>query len=143
MDKDRQQQVVATLASLSLFADLKEPQLEAVLSTFDEARFSQGERVLRQGISGSAFYVIIDGQASVQVDGAEAAQLQRGDFFGEISILLGQAPVADVVALTPLLCLVLPGEQVHEFLTGFPDVMFRMLQSQARRLRNTNERWRS
>ena len=128
------------LAQLTLFADLKWPELEAVSHTFDEEVFAAGQRVLRQGISGSAFYVILDGEAVVEVDGKERARFGRGDYFGEISALLGGPPSADVRAETLLRCLVLPGTQVEAFLVEHPTVMFRMLQAEARRLRDSN-RW--
>jgi CRP/FNR family cyclic AMP-dependent transcriptional regulator len=134
--------VVDTIAGFALFADLSTPQLESVAHTFEERWFPEGERVLRQGLTGSGFYIIIEGSCSVRVDGEERATLSRGDFFGEVSILLGESPVADVVALGPLRCLVLPGPDVESFLVGHPRVMFRMLQASARRLRNAN-RWRS
>jgi CRP-like cAMP-binding protein len=128
------------LAQLTLFADLKWPELEAVSHTFDEEVFAAGQRVLRQGISGSAFYVILDGEAAVLIDGTERARLGRGDFFGEVTALLGGVPIADVRADTLLRCLVLPGTQVETFLVEHPTVMFRMLQAEARRLRDSN-RW--
>jgi CRP-like cAMP-binding protein len=134
--------LVDSIAGMALFADLTTPQLEAVAHRFEERLFPEGERILRQGLSGSGFYVIVEGAASVVVDGTPRATLVRGDFFGEVSILLGEAPVADVVALRSLRCLVLPGSDVELFLLDHPKVMFRMLQAQARRLRNAN-RWRS
>jgi len=135
-------EVVDTIAGFALFADLTTPQLEAVAHTFEERWFPEGERVLRQGLTGSGFYVILDGGCSIQVDGQERATLSRGEFFGEVSILLGEPPVADVVALGALRCLVLAGPAVESFLVGHPRVMYRMLQASARRLRNAN-RWRS
>jgi CRP-like cAMP-binding protein len=86
--------------------------------------------------------VIIDGEAAVRVDGRDLASLGRGDFFGEVSVLLGDPPTADVVAVQSIRCLVLAGPEVQEFLVSHPRVMFRMLQTEARRLRNTI-RWRS
>lgn len=137
-----QDQIVDALASFAMFADLTTPQLQAVAHTFEERWFPEGERILRQGLTGSGFYVILDGDAAVVVDGQERATLTRGDFFGEVSILLGEPPVADIVALRPMRCIVLAGPAVEDFLVGHPKVMFRMLQAQARRLRNAN-RWRS
>ena len=99
-----------------------------------------GQRILRQGFAGSGFYVILDGDAAVRIDGEERARLGRGEFFGEVSALLGDNPVADVVALQPLRVLHLPGEQVKELLTTHPTVMYRMLQTLARRLRAANRR---
>jgi CRP-like cAMP-binding protein len=136
------EEIVDTIAGFALFADLTDPQLQRVAHSFEEQMFTQGERILRQGISGSAFHVILDGEAKVVIDGNERATLGRGDFFGEVSILLGQAPVADVVATASLRTLVLAGPQVEQFLIEHPRVMYRMLQAQARRLRNAN-RWRS
>jgi CRP-like cAMP-binding protein len=135
-------EIVDQIAGFALFADLTTPQLQRVAHTFEEQWYAEGERVLRQGLSGSAFHVILDGDADVIIDGNQRATLGKGDFFGEVSILLGEPPVADVVATRPLRCLVLAGPAVQEFLTDNPSVMFRMLQAQARRLRNAN-RWRS
>ena len=135
-------EIADTIASFALFSDLTTPQLEEVAHTFEERWFPEGERVLRQGLSGSGFYVILEGTCSIRVDGQERATLSRGDFFGEVSILLGESPVADVVAIGPLRCIVLAGPSVEGFLVGHPRVMYRMLQASARRLRNAN-RWRS
>ena len=131
---------IERLAQLALFADLRWPELEAIAHTFDEEVFAQGQRVLRQGISGGAFYVIIEGEAAVVIDGQERAKLGRGEFFGEISVLIGGVPIADVRAETLLRCLVLPGPQLEAFLLEHPPVMLRMLQAVSRRLRDAS-RW--
>jgi CRP-like cAMP-binding protein len=135
-------EIVDQLASMTLFGDLNRAQLEAVAHTFDEEWFSEGQRILRQGFTGTGFYVILEGEAAVRIDGVDRATLGRGDFFGDISILLGQPPVADIVALRPLRCLVLGGPELEHFLTSYPRVMYRMLQSVARRLSNATQ-WRS
>ncbi len=133
--------ILEHLAELALFADLTRPQLEAVAHTFEEEYFTAGQRILRQGFTGSGFYVILDGQAAVRINGETRATLSRGDFFGEISVLLGEPPAADVVALQPLRCLVLAGPEVEPFLLTYPHVMYRMLQAETRRLRSANQ-WR-
>jgi len=136
------EEIVDQIAGFALFADLATPQLERVAHTFEEQVYAKGERVLRQGLTGSAFHLILDGSAIVIIDGSERATLSRGDFFGEVSILLGQPPVADVIATQALRCLVLAGHLVQPFMLDNPPVMYRMLQAQARRLRQAN-RWRS
>ncbi len=129
-----QEDLTEVLAGLTLFADLSRPQLKAAAHTFDEVWFNQGQRILRQGFSQPDFFLIIEGQAAVRMNDDVLATLGKGDFFGEISVLLGEVPSADVVALSSLRCLRLPGDEVQRFLTEFPDVMFRMLQAEARRL---------
>ena len=114
-----------------------------VAHAFEEAWFKDGDRVLRQGMTGSGLYLILDGQASIRVDGEERAKLSRGEFFGEVSILLGRAAggrrrCPGHPAL-PRPCQ-LGGRGVPATTTR--RLMYRMLQASARRLRNAN-RWRS
>jgi CPA1 family monovalent cation:H+ antiporter len=129
--------LVDRLATLPLFVDLPGPRLSWIAHEFEEQLFPQGQRILRQGLSGSGLYVVTDGEAMVVIDGEERVRLGRGDFFGEVSVLLGEAPTADVVAATPLRCLVVPEPQVRGFLLANPEVTLRMLQSEARRLAST------
>ncbi len=82
--------------------------------------------------------MILDGEAKVVIDGQERARLTRGDFFGEISILTDDAPVADVIATSLLRCLIIPDNELKPFLLKEPSVMYRMLQVEARRLRAAN-----
>ena len=123
-----------TLSQLALFADLTRPQVEAVTHQFDEEVFPEGQRVLRHGLSGSSFYIVLEGEAQVVIEGVEHARLMRGDFFGEISALTGDPPSADVVAATLLRCLVIPSTELEAFLLERPSVMLRMLRAEARRL---------
>jgi CRP-like cAMP-binding protein len=137
-----QQQLVDTLSGLSLFADLSQPQLEQVAHKMAEESYPQNQRILRQGFTGTGFYVILDGEVAVRIDGDERARLGKGDFFGEMSVLLGEPPVADIVALRNLHVLHLGGPELEGFLRDHPTVMFRMLKTIAMRLRNAS-RWRS
>lgn len=134
--------ILESMAGLALFADLSRPELEEAAHTFNEEWFSAEQRILRQGFTGSNFYVILDGEAAVRIDGETRATLGRGEFFGEVSVLLGDLPIADVVALRPLRCIALSDLDLETFLTKHPRVMYRMLQAMARRLRSAT-RWRS
>jgi len=134
------EEIADAIAGMAMFADLARPQLLGVASQFEEAFFPQGARILRQGLTGSGFYVILDGEADVVADGTKRATLARGDFFGEVSVLLGEPPIADIVATRPLRCIVISGRGLEPFLVDHPKVMFRMLQAMSRRLRNANRR---
>jgi len=137
-----QQELVDTLSGLALFADLSRPQVEAVAHKMTEESYPTGQRILRQGFTGTGFYVIVDGEVAIRIDGEERARLGKGDFFGEMSILLGEPPVADVVTTRQLRVLHLGGPELEGFLRDYPPVMYRMLKTIAMRLRNAS-RWRS
>jgi CRP/FNR family transcriptional regulator, cyclic AMP receptor protein len=129
----------ASLARLALFVDLPGPQLQAVAEMMEEESFAKGAKVVRTGISGSGFYVITDGEAAVMVNGQDLlTHLRAGDFFGELSILTGEAVVADVVAVSyELRCAVLPDHQLRPLLLDYPQITLRMLEAMSRRLRGT------
>jgi CRP-like cAMP-binding protein len=136
---DVRDDVVEIIAGFALFADLSAPELDRVVRMFDEAWFAEGERVLRQGFTGTGFYLILDGSAAIRIDGVDKSVLRPGDYFGEISCLLGVPPVSDIVAQRPLRCLVMAASELQAFLVANPHVMFRLLQGEARKLRSTTK----
>jgi CRP-like cAMP-binding protein len=131
-----------SLARFNLFADLDRTQLEAIADPDGERTFAAGERIMRRGMSGTGFYVILDGEAIVKVGDDELNRLHPGEFFGEISTLLGEPLTADVIAQTPMRVLEIPGPRLEAFLLRYPRVMYRILLTEARRLQETLA-WRS
>jgi CRP/FNR family cyclic AMP-dependent transcriptional regulator len=136
------EEIADTIAGFALFADLTTPQRQHIADVFSEQWYGTGETVLHQGLTGSGLYVVLDGSAAIRIDGVDRATLRAGDYFGEISCLLGEPPTADIVAQGALRCLVLPSSQVESFLKANPAVMFRLLQGEARKVRTTT-RWLS
>jgi CRP/FNR family transcriptional regulator, cyclic AMP receptor protein len=142
------------LGGLTLFADLTPSEIEAVYQAFEEDHAEPKTRLMREGFVGSGFHIILSGEAAWFVSGKRAERaatmigslpkpvtLRRGDWFGELSVLFNEPSIADVVALTPIRYMVIPAEELEPFLFRFPKVMFRLLQGEARRLRDP-ERWR-
>jgi CRP-like cAMP-binding protein len=141
------------LAGVTLFADLSPAQLDNVGQAFEEQWFQPGERAQRQGFVGTGFHVILDGEAEWRVDGQLADRtattllstkpmtLKRGDWFGELSILFDEPSISDVVAVRSLHCIVLPSQDLEAFLFRYPQVMYRLLLGEARRLRDPM-RWK-
>jgi len=134
--------IAERLAGLALFADLTPTHVEAIAHRFEEEVFAEGQRILRTGLSGAGLFVIVDGQAVIRIEGTERARFGPGEVFGEIGVLTGEPPNADVEAATMLRCLQIPSGEVEAFLIEYPRVMFRMLQAEARRLRITTE-WKT
>lgn len=122
---------IAALGRMVLFADLSRPELHEIHRVLEEEYFDEGRRVVRQGIGGSNFYVIVDGEAEISRSEGMSQRLRPGDFFGDDALLLDEAPRYDVTAVTGVTCLVLRGDRFEKFMIEHPQVMFRMLQSQA------------
>jgi CRP-like cAMP-binding protein len=128
----------AGVERLALFADMAPAELEAALAQLRPVSFREGEWVLRQGEEAGGIFVLLDGEAAVVIDGEEIGVLSRGNFFGEISVLLGDVATADIVARTPLHCLSIDAPSAEGFLTEHPRFLLRLLQAEARRLREAS-----
>jgi CRP-like cAMP-binding protein len=131
--------LLESVSRLALFADLARTELEALLPVLDEVSYEEGEWIVRRGETDTGLHIIVEGEVGVILEDEELAVLSKGSFFGEISALLGEPTVADVVTRAPLRCLYVPAEDVEGFLLSSPRVMYRMLQTEARRLRTTDE----
>ena len=94
---------------------VEEQALEYLRHRGEEVEFAEGDTVLRQGETGAAFWVILNGEVEVVLRSAEDAdhsllRLGPGETFGELAILRSAPIAADVVAVTPVTLLRYPGE---------------------------------
>lgn len=131
--------LLESVSRLVLFAGLEQAELSSVLASLEDVVYEEGAWVVRQGDMSPGLQIIVDGEAGVILQSEELATLKKGSFFGEISTLLGEPTVADVVARTRLHCLLVPSEQVERFLLANPRIMYRILQTEARRVRTADE----
>jgi CRP/FNR family cyclic AMP-dependent transcriptional regulator len=128
--------VVPALARSPLFAGIPDKELRQIAATFDDETYLPEHGVLHESRSGLEFFFILDGTATVEVDGAAIAQLGPGDFFGEVSALDGGPRTATIRARTMLRCLVLANGTFREFLMGHPRVAVNLIPELVRRFRS-------
>jgi CRP-like cAMP-binding protein len=121
--------VADELKKVPLFSGLSQRQLRQLAKDFNERRVKPGTALIRQGeMSGIDCFVIAEGEASVQVDGAEVDRLGPGDYFGELALVTEQVRTASVVALTPMLCYTIQFWNFRRFAKNNPDVTWKLLQ---------------
>jgi CRP-like cAMP-binding protein len=128
--------VLPALERSPLFAGIEREELRAIAETFDEATFLPEHGVLDESWRGLDCFLILDGTACVESDGALIARLGRGDFFGEVSALDGGPRTASVRAESMLRCLVLPNGIFRDFLLAHPRVAVNMIPELVRRFRS-------
>ena len=126
------------LGQLALFADLPAAELEAIAGKYERVSFGEGEWIIRQGDDLSALYMIIEGEATTVIDDEDRRVLPKGSFFGEVSVLLDEPTTASIVTRSAVTCLVVPAAEVESFLLSHPQVMYRMLKAEARRLKTAS-----
>lgn len=92
----------ARLSAIPLFDGLAREQLALVAEAVYEVEVSPGERIATQGDFAYEFFAIEKGTADVEQDGALAATLGPGDFFGELGLLVSGRRTASVIATSPM-----------------------------------------
>jgi CRP-like cAMP-binding protein len=121
--------VADDLKRVPLFSSLSQRQLKKLARKFTEREYRRGRLVVQQGhMSAVGFFVIVEGDASVTVDGLEVARLGPGDHFGELALISRQARTATVTAETPLRCLVIAFWDFRTFARDNPDVSWSLLE---------------
>jgi CRP-like cAMP-binding protein len=124
------------LSDVPLFAGLSRRHLRHVAGLTEEERFDEGFKLAEEGQPGETFYVVLEGEAKVIRGGRKIARLLPGDFFGEIALIDGGPRTASVVAETPIATLSITRKRFRKMLEEDPQIVVKMLEELAKRLRN-------
>jgi MFS family permease len=109
------------LRAIAIFRPLPSAVVEQLAHEARTQHVSAGEKVIRQGDPGDRFYVLVHGEAEVQIDGQRRQTLQAGDHFGEIALLRNVPRTATVVALGDLELLTIERDDFLAAVTGHPE----------------------
>lgn len=123
------------LAQVGLFAKCTKSELRTVARHAESVRLGAGEVLTRQGDPGDAFYVLLDGEATVEADGRVTGTLGPGDYLGELALLDGGARSATVTTTTDAEVAVLGVRMFRTLLREFPDLTTQLLAGLAASLR--------
>ncbi len=124
------------LKHVPLLSGLGKRDIEEVGRLAEEIDLPAGHVLMRQGGSGSEFFVIVDGTVRIDRDGAPIKSLGPGDFLGEIALVDDGPRTATATTESPAKLLVLGHREFHSLMDQFPTIQTCVLQALARRVRN-------
>jgi CRP-like cAMP-binding protein len=105
--------------------------------------FTAGDYVFREGDLGTEMYIIHEGKVKILNRMGEEdrvlAVLEKGDFFGEMSVLEDLPRAASARAQTDSQLLQINGSTFDQMLRSNPEIAVRMMRKLSRRLRETDE----
>jgi hypothetical protein len=105
--------------------------------------FAAGEYIFREGDLGTEMYIINEGKVEILNrlgdEDRVLAVLEKGDFFGEMSVLEDLPRAASARALTDSRMLQINGSTFDQMLQSNPEIAVRMMRKLSRRLRETDE----
>jgi small-conductance mechanosensitive channel len=111
---------------IELFHPLAEEEKRRLATRLRNAPFLRGEVMTRQGDEAHWLYVIVEGEAEVQVSiegqREKVAVLSSGSYFGEMGMMTGEARRATVIARTDVKCYRLDKAAFRDILYERPEV---------------------
>jgi CRP-like cAMP-binding protein len=128
------------LRRVPLFAELDDRHLDRLADEFSRRTFSAGDPIATEGEGGRTFFVIEEGKASVSVGGREVGSLGPGDAFGEIALIDRAPRSATITAQTDITSYMLPIWSFRPIVEGSPEMLWKLLEGLAGRLRAAEAR---
>ena len=106
--------------------------------------YSAGEVIVREGDITRDMFILQEGKVKVvkQMAGheIELGTMEKGDFFGEMSLLESEPRTASIIATKPCKVLVIQAGGLLVRLRRDPTLAFEMLQKLSNRIRRMNEK---
>jgi hypothetical protein len=112
---------VADLRRVRGFEAITDDQADRFLAVGREERYTAGVLVTERWAHSRTFYLVLDGEVSVSIDGIEVNRLVGGDSFGEIAAIdwgrdFSYGRTATVSATVPTRLLAVPGAALRELM---------------------------
>jgi CRP-like cAMP-binding protein len=136
----RNVEVADHLGQVTLFSKCSRRDLAAVAKHAEILSFDAGATIVSQGQAGDAFFVVLDGLATVRRNGRRVGELGPGDYFGELALLDPAPRNADVVASEAITVARLLVGPFRSVLSTVPAINERLLAGLARRVRDADRR---
>ena len=116
------------------------PALQHLLARFVRS-LQPGEVLFEAGEPGREMFYVLQGGVRLSVGGRALRDMREGDYFGEMSMLLGSPRTATATAAAPDTRVVVIGERNFDtILRENPVIVRRILKEMAHRLAAMNER---
>lgn len=109
---------LSLLRSIPIFAPLPGTPLEHLASRLVPLHVDPQTVIVRQGDSGDRFYVVVEGEVEVAVDGTVVSELGPGGYFGEIALIRDVPRTATATARTPVVLYALERDDFLAAVTG-------------------------
>ena len=126
---------VDVLVDVPLLADLSRRHLGKVAALGRTKRYPARTSIVTAGTNADAFYVILDGKATVRA-GSRRIPLVAGDYFGEMGLLDGGARSASVVADSEILVMAISRRGFLKLLESEPKIAISIMATLAHRVRS-------
>jgi cAMP-dependent protein kinase regulator len=132
------------LVSTPLFSELEPAELKDVVTRLKHHSYPPETILVKEGDPGDSLFVVCEGKVEVSTAGPKGkpiklAELQEGDFFGEVSLLTGKPRTATITSLDETEVLELTRSDLDELESKHPRVRQVIKEFYERRVASTVE----
>ncbi|HEX4466700.1 MAG TPA: cyclic nucleotide-binding domain-containing protein [Solirubrobacteraceae bacterium] len=123
------------LRKVRFLAPLNDRNIKRLAGSMTERAAAAGDDLVEQGTGGVAFFAILDGEATVMIDGREVRKLGPGDHFGELALIVPDVQrTASVRADTEMHLAAMSSWNFKGFVSEHPEVTWPLLVTLAEQL---------
>jgi len=90
-------ELLSYIQDLPFFNNFAESQINEILSASNLVKVEKDKTIIQEGEIDDSFYILISGQVLVQTGTEEVAVLEKGQCFGEMAYLTGEARSATII----------------------------------------------
>jgi len=91
-------ELLSYIKDLPFFNTFTENQIDQILSACDLVKVKKGETIIKEGEIDDTFYILISGKVVVKTGSKRVAVLEKGQCFGEMAYLTGEARSATIIS---------------------------------------------
>jgi len=128
------------LGEVPMFQACSEEELDAIAYLATPKAVEAGTAIVREGDTGSDFFVLMMGTATVTRHGHEVGRLEPGNFFGELALFDPAPRNATISADVPVTMAVMERNRFQAALDSVPALRDALLKGMARRLHEVDAR---
>ncbi|MEO5674059.1 MAG: ATP-binding protein, partial [Chitinophagales bacterium] len=131
--------IVQLLKETEIFRDIPVTVLQDSVSYMQLLHFEAGEPIVRKNETGNCMFVIVKGKVRVHDNDYAIAHMERGDFFGEMSLLDSSPRSMSVSASEKVEVIGISQEIFYTFLKHHPALIKSIMAGVNKRLRTQNQ----
>jgi hypothetical protein len=133
---------VMVLKSVAIFSKVPDEVLANLASVMEEVEVQAGDEIYSKDGEGQTMYIIVDGKVRVHDGDQTFVTLGERDFFGELTTLDPEPPLATVTADAETRLLGLNGDVLYELMSDHSAVLRGIIHVLCERLRGRQkEKW--
>ena len=122
-----------------IFKELRDDFIVRLASVMYELSYPANYTIFQQGQEGRSLYILVSGRVKVHIGDTKLAEVDKGNYFGEMAVFDTQPRSAAITTLESCECLELTQEQLYDAIEETPEIAVNIIRELSRLIRKLNE----